>query len=394
MDPFELEEKYVAPTYGRQPLNLVEGDGMKVKDREGNEYLDFIGGIAVCSLGHSHPKIREALADQAEKLLHVSNLYHIQPQAELAEKLAEVTPSGIQKFFFCNSGTEAVESALKLAVKHTGKDKIIALEGSFHGRTSASLGITWKERYRDPFKTLISDAYEFVPYDDLEALKKEIDDDTAAVVAEPIQGEGGINLPSQNFLPGLRRICDEKDSLLIFDEIQSGMCRTGRWFACEHWDVKPDIITMAKALGNGVPIGSMGAKPDIMDSFEPGDHAATFGGNFLACRAAKVVVEIMQRENFPQRASENGRYFKNRLRDLAKKYNDIVEEARGRGLMLGMELEKGEYAEKALEEAREDGFLINRTAGSVLRFVPPLIVKRDQIDEMIDELDKVFGRMD
>ncbi len=389
MDFFDLEEKYIAPTYGREPFALVEGDGVKVRDSEGNEYLDFVGGIAVCALGHSNPKVAKAISDQAGRLGHVSNLYHIPPQAELAKKLAGVTPGGIRKFFFCNSGTEAVEAALKLAVKHTGREKVLALEGSFHGRTSASLGVTWKSSYRDPFESLISSNFDFVKFDDVEAMREEVDEETAAVIAEPIQGEGGVNVPSDGYLEGLRDICDDENALLIFDEIQTGMCRTGEWFACNHWDVVPDIITMAKALGNGFPIGSMGAKPEVMDSFSPGDHASTFGGNPLACTAANKTIDIMKEENIPDRVEEIGGYFKSKLKDISEKH-EVVDEVRGVGLILAMELEGKKLAEDVVEKAREDGFLINRTAKKVLRFVPPLILEKNHVDNLIDELNTIL----
>lgn len=393
MDFFELEDKYIANTYDREPLTIVEGEGIKVKDSEGNEYLDFVSGLAVCGLGHSNPQVAEALSEQSKKLVHISNIYGIEEQAELAEKLAEITPEGIQKFFFCNSGTEAVEAALKLAVKHTGRSKIIALEGSFHGRTSASVGATWKEAYKEPFKPLISSAYEFTPLNDLEEARKKIDDKTAAFIAEPIQGEGGVNVLSEKFASGVREVCDERGVPLIFDEVQAGMCRSGRWFACEHWDVKPDIITMAKALGNGFPIGCMGAREEVMDSFTPGDHASTFGGNPLACSVAKTVIETMQREGIPEHVSKVGGYFKEKLEELSETY-DIVQEVRGRGLMLGIVLKSEKSAKESLRKAREDGFLINCTSGNVLRFVPPLIVQREEVEQLLGELDKILAEVE
>ncbi|KXA91331.1 hypothetical protein AKJ63_00045 [candidate division MSBL1 archaeon SCGC-AAA259D18] len=393
MNIFELEEKYIAPTYGRQPLTFVEGDGMKLEDSEGNEYLDFVAGIAVCSLGHCHPAISRALTEQAKKLVHVSNLYHIPTQAEFGEKLAEVTPESIQKFFFCNSGAEAVESALKLAVEHTGREKIVALEESFHGRTSASVGITWKKAYREPFKALISDAFEFIPKGDLVKAEEKIDEKTAAVIAEPVQGEGGVKVLPEDFLPGLRELCDENDVLLILDEIQAGLCRTGKWFACDHWGVEPDILTMAKALGNGFPIGSMGARSEVMDTFSPGDHASTFGGSPLACAVGKAVIETMQSENMPAHVERVGRYFKNKLQDLAERYK-MVQEVRGLGLMLAMELDDEEDAKDVHARVQGDGFLINRTAGEVLRFVPPLIVQENHVDQLIEELDQVLDEVE
>lgn len=391
MDYSEMEKEYIANTYTREPLTITEGEGIKVKDEEGNEYLDFVAGLAVCSLGHSNPAVAETLSKQSKKLVHVSNLYGIREQAELGKKLAEVTPEGIGKFFFCNSGTEAVEAALKLAVKHTGRDKILALEKSFHGRTSASVGATWKSQYKDSFKSLISfSTYGFTPLNDLEEAKKNIDENTAAFIAEPVQGEGGVNVLSEEFVKGVKEICEENETLYISDEIQAGMCRTGRWFACQHWGIDPDIMTMAKALGNGFPIGAMGAKKEVMDSFQPGDHASTFGGNPLACSVAKTVVETMQGDDIPGHVREVGGYFKDKLEKLSENY-DLIQEVRGKGLMLAIVLESEEEAKEALEKAREDGFLINRTSGNVLRFVPPLIIEKGHVDKLIKELDEILG---
>lgn len=385
----DLDKKYVAQTYKRQPIVLVRGEGVSVKDVEGKEYLDFVGGIAVCSLGHCHPAVVKAISEQARKLIHASNLYYIQPQAELAGLLAEITPSSIEKFFFCNSGAEAVEAAFKLAIKHTGRERIVVMEGSFHGRTAVTVGATWEASYREPFKPLIPEVFDFVPFNDLEAAGKVINEKTAAVIVEPVQGEGGVNVSSDDFLPGLRELCDESGALLIFDEVQCGMGRTGKWFACEHWGVEPDIITIAKALGNGFPIGCMGARSEVMNSLSPGDHAATFGGNPLACAAAKAVVETMKEEKIPDRAAEIGAYFKERLNELAERHR-VAEEARGLGLMLALELRSKEIAGIVVEKAREQGFLINYTADKVLRFVPPLIIEREHIDRLIDALDQIL----
>jgi predicted acetylornithine/succinylornithine family transaminase len=385
----DLDKGHVAQTYKRQPIALVEGKGVSVKDADGKEYLDFVGGIAVCSLGHCHPAVVKAISEQAEKLMHVSNLYYIQPQAELAGLLAQVTPGSIEKFFICNSGGEAVEAAFKLAVKHTKRERIVAMEGSFHGRTAATVGATWKASYREPFKPLIPGVFDFVPFNDLDAAKKVINEKTAAVIVEPVQGEGGVNVPSDDFLSGLREICDEHESLLILDEIQCGIGRTGKWFACEHWGVEPDVITMAKALGNGFPIGCMGARSEVMGSFSPGDHASTFGGNPLACAAAKAVVKTMKEEKIPERAAEIGSYFKKKLGGLVERHRS-VKEARGIGLMLALELESKEIADDVVNKTRERGFLINCTADRVLRFVPPLIVERGHIDKLVDVLGQIL----
>ncbi|MGC8816948.1 MAG: aspartate aminotransferase family protein [Candidatus Hadarchaeum sp.] len=393
MDTIKMTERYIAHTYKRQPLTIVKGRGMFVWDSAGRRYLDFVAGVAVCSLGHCHPEVVKAITKQANKLIHISNLYHIQPQAELAALLARIVPRSIGKFFFCNSGAEAVEAAFKLAVKHTKKRRIIAMQGSFHGRTIATVGATWKPSYREPFKALIPKIFDFVPYDDLNAVERAIRDETAAVIVEPVQGEGGVNIPSKDYLPGLRKICDENDLLLICDEVQTGLGRTGKWFACEHWKVLPDEITMAKALGGGFPIGCMGARLEVMESFAPGDHASTFGGNPLACSAAIASVKTMQKLKLPERAAKLGGYFLKRLNELDEKH-DCIEEARGLGLLLGLELKEKSIAEAVVVKARERGFLINCTADKVLRFVPPLIVEQEHIDSLISELDCIIAEVE
>ena len=389
----ELDERYVASTYRRQPLTLVKGRGMFVEDIHGKSYLDFVGGIAVCSLGHCHPALTKAISAQAKKLMHVSNLYYIQQQAELAALLSRVVPKGINKFFFCNSGAEAIEGAFKLAIKHTRRQRIIAMQGSFHGRTAATVGATWKSSYREPFEAIIPKIFDFVPFDDLAAVERTMGEQTAAVIVEPVQGEGGVNVPSDDYLPGLQKLCDEHGVLLICDEVQTGMGRTGKWFACEHWGIEPDELTMAKALGGGFPIGCLGAGTDVMGSFTPGDHASTFGGNPLACAAAKAVIETMQKLKLPQRAVKIGEYFKTRLNELADKHG-CVREVRGLGLMLAMELSTKQIADAALEKARERGFLVNCTADRVLRFVPPLIIERKHIDRLIETLDEIFSEVE
>ncbi|MBA7501696.1 Acetylornithine aminotransferase [subsurface metagenome] len=385
----ELDERYIASTYRRQPLALVKGRGMFVEDIQGKRYLDFVGGIAVCSLGHCHPALVKAISAQAKKLMHISNLYYIQQQAELAALLARVVPKGINKFFFCNSGAEAIEGAFKLAIKHTKRQRIIAMQGSFHGRTAASVGATWKSSYREPFGALIPQIFDFVPFNDLAAVERAMGEQTAAVIVEAIQGESGINVPSNDYLPGLRKLCDEYEVLLICDEVQTGVGRTGKWFACEHWNVEPDELTMAKALGGGFPIGCLGARAEVMESFSPGDHASTFGGNPLACAAAKTVIKTMMKLKLPQRATKIGEYFKKRLNELADKHG-CVREVRGLGLMLAMELSTKQIADAAVVKARKRGFLINCTADKVLRFIPPLIVERKHIDRLIEALDVIF----
>ncbi len=392
MDAEKLTERYIAHTYKRQPMTLVKGRGMFVWDSKGRRYMDFVGGVAVCALGHCHPAVVKGISDQVKKLIHVSNLYHIQPQAELAALLATIAPNQIDKFFFCNSGAEAVEAAMKLAVKHTKRDRMITMQGSFHGRTTTTVSATWKQSYREPFQALCPKVFDFVPFNDLSAAEKAIGERTAAVIVEPVQGEGGVNVPSDDYLPGLSKICDEHGLLLICDEVQTGIGRTGKWFACEHWSVEPDEITMAKALGGGFPIGCMGAKTEVMNSFVPGDHASTFGGNPLACAAANATIKTMKKLKLPQHAAKMGKYFLGRLNELAEKH-DCVRSVRGIGLLVGMEMSEKSIADDIVAKARGRGFLINSTAETVLRFVPPLIVEKAHIDKLINELDRIIEKV-
>ncbi len=390
MDVTNLTKRYVAYTYKRQPITLIKGRGMILWDSQGKSYLDFVAGVAVCSLGHSHPALVNAISTQARKLMHVSNLYHIQPQAELAALLASIAPKSIDKFFFCNSGGEAVESALKLGVRHTNRKRFIAMQGSFHGRTIASVGATWKYTYREPFEAVIPKIFDFVPFNDVGAVERAIGKETAAVIVEPVQAEGGVNVPSDDYLPGLRKLCDEHRVLLICDEVQTGFGRTGKWFACEHWGVKPDELTMAKALGGGFPIGCLGSRAHVMDSFIPGDHGSTFGGNPLACSVSKAVIKTMLKLKIPQLVAKTGKYFIERLNEISEKHS-CIKDVRGIGLILGMEMSEKSIAEEVVAKAMKRGFLINNTAEKVLRFAPPLIVEKRHIDRLISTLDSIFA---
>jgi predicted acetylornithine/succinylornithine family transaminase len=386
----EILKRCVANTYTRQPLVPVRARGMLVEDITGKRYLDFVGGIAVCALGHCHPEVVRAVTEQARHLMHVSNLYYIKQQGQFAELLAQVTPPSIEQFFFCNSGAEANEGALKLAVKHTKRSRIVVMEGSFHGRTALTVGATWKTAFREPYRPLIPEIFEFVPFGNLEAVEMVMSEQVAAILVEPIQGEGGVRVPPDDFLPGLRELCNEHGALLICDEIQTGLGRTGKWFACEHWGVEPDIISMAKALGGGFPVGCFGARREVMESFSPGDHASTFGGNPLACAAGIATIKTLRRLKLPQRAAKLGEYFLQRLKELKEKH-DCIKEVRGKGLLLGMELESKELAEEIVTKARERGFLINLTAERVLRFTPPLIVERYHISNLVEALHLILG---
>jgi acetylornithine/N-succinyldiaminopimelate aminotransferase len=386
-----LTDKYVARTYARIPIALVRGRGTKVWDAEGKEYLDFLAGIAVNSLGHCHPAIVRAIREQSKKLLHVSNLYHILPQSELARELCD--HSFAERVFFCNSGAEANEAAIKLVRRYGqeklgGKYEILSTHNSFHGRTLATLTATGQEKIRagyDPLPT----GFRQVPYNDLAAIEEAIDEKkTAAILVEPIQAEGGVNVPDEAYMRGLRELCDQRGILLIFDEVQTGMGRTGTLFGYEHFAIKPDIMTLAKALGGGLPLGAMLAREEIATSFGPGSHASTFGGNPVACSAGLVVMQTLLGGAL-KNCLQMGQYFVKGLEALQKRFS-FIREVRGKGLMIGMELEieGGKVADSCMQE----GLLLNCTAYKVLRFVPPLTIKRNEIDRGLDILEKVLAR--
>jgi predicted acetylornithine/succinylornithine family transaminase len=385
-----LSEKYVANTYARYPVLLVRGKGTRVWDLEGEEYLDFVSGLSVCNLGHCHPKVVKAIQDQAEKLIHVSNFYYIEPQIQLASLLCK--HSFADKVFFCNSGAEANEGAFKLARKYAkekmGKDRyeIITMERSFHGRTLATLTATGQEKFHKGYEPLMP-GFKYVPFNDIGAVKNAIDSKTCAVMLEPIQGEGGVNCPSEGYLKALREICDEKEVLLIFDEVQVGMGRTGELFAYEHDGVEPDMLTLAKSLAGGVPIGALLIKKGIADSFKPGDHASTFGGNPLATAAGVAALTTILEEGMLENCQKMGDYFISQLEEIKKKF-PFVKEVRGKGLILGMELKID--GSSIVKEMLKKKILINCTMGNVLRFLPPLIVTREEVDHVVKALEEVF----
>jgi predicted acetylornithine/succinylornithine family transaminase len=385
-----LSEKYVANTYARYPVLLVSGKGTRVWDLDGKEYLDFVSGLAVCNLGHCHPKVVKAIQDQAEKLIHVSNFYYIEPQIQLASLLCK--HSFADKVFFCNSGAEANEGAFKLARKYAkekmGKDRheFITMERSFHGRTFATLTATGQEKFHKGYEPLMP-GFKYVPFNDIGAVKNAIDSKTCAVMLEPIQGEGGVNCPSEGYLKALREICDEKEVLLIFDEVQVGMGRTGKLFAYEHDGVEPDMLTLAKSLAGGVPIGALLIKKGIADSFKPGDHASTFGGNPLATAAGVAALTTILEEGMLENCQKMGDYFISQLEEVKKKF-PFVKEVRGKGLILGMELKID--GSSIVKEMLKKKILINCTMGNVLRFLPPLIVTKEEVDHVVKALEEVF----
>lgn len=385
-----IADQCVMNTYARMPVVLVRGRGARLWDMDGKEYLDFLAGIAVCGLGHAHPAVAAAIAGQAETLMHVSNIYHIEPQIRLARMLTE--RSFADKAFFCNSGAEANEAAIKLARRYSNEKtrgkrfEIISMTDSFHGRTLATVAATGQKRIQQGYEPLPA-GFRHVPFNDAPALEAAISDETCAVMVEPIQAEGGIRIPSAGYLKQVRDICDRHGLLLIYDEVQVGMGRTGTLFAYEDSGVAPDIMTLAKALGSGFPVGAMLARDEIAAAFVPGSHASTFGGNPLAMAAALATLETMFTEGVIENARTVGDYFQDRLRDLAESH-DCIKDVRGRGLMVGVELsvEGAPFVMKALEQ----GLLMNCTAGTVLRFVPPLIITRDDVDEALGILDSVL----
>ena len=385
-----LSEKVVAHTYARYPVLLVKGKGTRVWDADGKEYLDFVAGLAVCNLGHCHPKVVKAIQDQAERLIHVSNFYYIQPQIELADLLCK--HSFAEKVFFCNSGAEANEGAIKLARKFAGQKmegdryEILTMEKSFHGRTMATLTATGQEKFHKGFAPLMP-GFRYVPFNDLPAVRNAIDSKTCAVMIEPIQGEGGVNCPSEGYLKGLRELCDEKGVLLIYDEVQVGMGRTGKLFAYELEGVIPDVVTLAKSLGGGIPIGALLMGRKVSEGFKPGDHASTFGGNPLVTAAGVAAVTAILEEGMLGNCREVGAYFLLKLKELGAKFS-FVREVRGRGLILGMELSMD--GGPIVKQMMDRGILINCTMGNVLRFLPPLIVTKKEVDQVVTTLEEIF----
>jgi len=385
----DLFDKYVIANYGRLPRVIVKGEGCYLYDAEGNKILDMFPGWAVSAIGHCHPKVVEALCKQAGELMHIDNTFYSEPQGKLAKLLSERAFGG--KCFFCNSGAEAVEAALKLARLYTAKEKykFITVEGSFHGRTFAAMTATAQPKHHEGLLPLLP-GFAYVPFNDIEALESAFSDEVAAVMVEPIQGEGGINLATAEYLQAIRRLCDESGALVIFDEVTTGIGRTGKWFAYQHFDVEPDIMTMAKSLGGGVPIGAILAKEEVAASLVPGKHATTFGGSALVCAAAIAVIEAIEEENLIENASQLGRYTMDKLEQLKQKHS-IIDSVRGVGLMIGVQLSSSgaEIVNKCLEK----GLRINCTQGTVLRFMAPMIATKEQIDQAVDILDGVLSAL-
>lgn len=392
---FDESSRYIMNTYTRYPVVLRKGRGMKVWSSDGKEYLDFVGGVAVNILGHCHPRVVVAIQKQAQRLIHVSNYYYIEPQIKLAKLLVE--HSFADKVFFCNSGAEAIEAAIKLARKyakeqvHPNRFEIIAAKNSFHGRTLAAITASGQEKFQKGFEPLVP-GFKHVPFNDIQAMREAITEETCAILLEPIQGEGGVRVADPNYLKEVRDLCNEQNILLILDEVQTGMGRTGKLFAHEHFGITPDIMAIAKGLGGGVPIGAMLATDKAASGFQPGNHASTFGGNPLVCAAGVATLETILEDGFIlDQCNRMSAYFIGRLELLRTKFPALVKEVRGRGLLLGMELTTD--GDPIVRACLEKGFLINCAAGTVLRFIPPLIVQRKDIDQLVDALHGIFSKL-
>lgn len=371
--------KYVIPNYRRYPVCLVRGEGSWVWDAEGHRYLDFFPGWGCNLLGHCPARVVEAVREQVGQLIHVPNTWYIEAQGAFAEALSERSFGG--QCFFCNSGAEANEAAIKLARAHgagSGRFKIVSMEGGFHGRTYAALTATAQPKYHAGFEPMVP-GFSYVPYNDLEAVGKVLDDKTAAVIVEPIQGEGGINIPAANYLPGLRKLCNERGVLLILDEVQTGLGRTGEWFAYQHYGIKPDILTCAKALAGGIAAGVMLASTEVAATLKPGMHASTFGGNPIACRAGLAAVETIEAENLLERGRAIGERFRARFEALRSELPDLVREVRVLGVMIGVDLTID--ASSIVAECLHRRLLVNATHGHVLRLLPALNISDEQVDE-------------
>lgn len=386
-------DQVIAKTYKRFSIVIAKGKGCTLWDTQGKKYTDFVAGIAVCNLGHAHPGVSKALSKQADTLFHVSNLYYTIPQVELASRLTE--NSFADRVFFCNSGAEANEAAIKLTRKYfkekgeNGRYRIISMEHSFHGRTMATLSATGQDKIKQGFEPVL-EGFDYVPFNDISALRSKIGPSTCAVLIEPIQGEGGVRCPDPEYLKAVRQTCDEAGILLIFDEIQTGIGRTGKLFAYEHFGIAPDIMTLAKALANGLPIGAMLAREEVADAFGPGSHASTFGGTPVVTAASLEVVRVLSEENIIDHCKNIGVYFEERLSWL-KDRHELIEDVRGMGLLLGMKLSM--EGDQIVASCMEKGFLINCIQGNILRFIPPLIIEKQEIDALVACLDEVFNQM-
>jgi LysW-gamma-L-lysine/LysW-L-ornithine aminotransferase len=382
----DAEDKLMANVYSKKPIVLTKGSGALVWDINGKEYIDCTGSYGVALLGHSNPKVVAAVCEQAKKLISCHASIYNDKRSEFLQKLINIAPKGLNKAFLSNSGAEAIECALKLARKFTGKPEIIAVMGGYHGKTMGALSVTWEKKYREPFLPLIPEIKHVAP-DNLDKIREAISDKTAAVIVEPIRGEGGIRVTPEGYLAGLRKICDEKNVLLILDEVQTGFGRTGKLFACEHAGIVPDILCLAKPIAGGLPIGVTLAKENIMASFKGGEHTTTFSGSPLVCAAGCAAIDLLVEEKLVEKAAVDGKYFKAKLEELQSKHSS-VKEVRGLGLMLGIEL-KCEVL-NVITKAMERGVLVLNAGRTTVRFLPPLVITKEQIDKTISVIDSIL----
>ena len=374
----KLEAACFIPVVKRHPAVLVEGRGSRVRDAEGREYLDLLAGWAVCCLGHGHPGLVRAISEQAGRLMQTTNVFYNEPQLELLRRLSALTNGALAHSFIVNSGTEATEGAVKIAHRATGRSGFVSTQNSFHGRTLGALRLIGNPKHRDPYRALLPDTT-LVPFDDLDAARRAVDDTTAAFFVEPIQGEGGVNVPREGYLAGLREICDARGALLVADEVQTGIGRTGTMLAVHHEGVVPDVITLGKGLGGGFPVGAFLVTDAVSKTVALGDHGTTYGGNPLACAAANAVLRIVAEEKLPERAAELGGRLLERLAAFARKHPGLAVSARGRGLLCGLVLRDAERAGRIPLAALERGVLVNVTAGCVVRFFPALNIPEDEL---------------
>ncbi|MBN1428328.1 MAG: aspartate aminotransferase family protein [Anaerolineae bacterium] len=387
MDLMAIEKQYTSGFYGKRDVVLVKGQNAHVWDTDGREYIDCVAGIGVANAGHSHPAIAAAIAEQAQTLMTCPELFYNNRRAELYQRLAAITPEGIDRFFLCNSGTEAVEGAIKMARLSTGRQGIVAATNAFHGRSLGALSATHKKTYREPFGPLVPEFFH-VPYNDVDALEAAVTNETAAVILEVVQGEGGIHLADGDFVRAARAVCEQQGALLILDEVQTGFGRTGQWFACQHYDVPPDLLVMGKAIAGGVPMGAIGIGPNV-DGMKPGLHGSTFGGNPLACAASMAALEVYQSEQLPARAAEMGEYFRERLEEIN---SPLIREVRGMGLMIGVEFKI--RAAQVVEALIERGVLTLTSGTTVMRLLPPLVIPREDIDTVIETLTETLTHIE
>jgi acetylornithine/LysW-gamma-L-lysine aminotransferase len=381
------EQNHMANVYAKRPVVIVKGRGDLLWDQDGKEYIDCTGSYGSCIVGYCHPRVVQAIKEQSEKLTSCHGFMYNDSRSDLLQKIARIVPRGLQKVFLSNSGAEAVECALKLARKFTGRKEIIAMMGAYHGKTFGALSATWDKKYRDPYLPLLP-GIRHVPFGNIEKLEESINAETAAVIAEPIQGESGVRVPPEGFVKELREVCDEKNVLLILDEVQTGFGRTGALFAFEREGIVPDITCLAKGVAGGVPIGLTLSKNEIMSSLKVGEHSTTYGGNPLACAAAAATIDVLEQENLPERARVEGEYFISKLNQLRDRHK-IIREVRGRGLMIGVEA-RFEVLDVILGSL-EKGILVLDAGRNVLRFLPPLVITRSHIDRTIEVLDEVIG---